>query len=297
MNVIFMGTPDFAATILEGLVSSKHKVIAAFTQADKPKGRGNKIQMSPVKIAATKANVPVFQPQSLRTEETQTLIENLRADIIVVAAYGKILPAAILKIPPQKCVNVHGSLLPKYRGASPIQTAIIKGETKTGITIMYMQEELDAGDIICQKEIPITEEETAASLYPKLAEVGKAELLRGLDLILTPGFIPQKQDVRNVSFAPIIKKDMANLNFNQPAREALNLIRGLDIWPTARTEIRGIKLKVFKAKIVPDITLGAGELILKKRLMVGCQDATLELLEVQPENGPKMSGAAFVNRF
>ncbi|MDR2817630.1 MAG: methionyl-tRNA formyltransferase [Oscillospiraceae bacterium] len=295
MNTVFMGTPDFAATILSGLVSSKHHVTAVFTQPDKPKGRGHELSMSPVKVLALKNNIPVLQPTTLKDEKVITQISNLDPDLIVVAAYGMLLPGSILKIPKYGCINVHGSLLPKYRGAAPIQWSIINGEKETGITIMNMEEELDHGDIICQEKIQIKESDTAASLYLTLAKVGKDALLHGIDLISSPEFIPQKQNDAEASFAAKLTKEMGNLNFNESANTILNLIRGLDIWPVARTVIAGQKVKIYKAAVTKEFNLAPNEIFVNKRLIIGCRDLALELLEIQPENGKRMTGAAFVN--
>ncbi|GHU84560.1 methionyl-tRNA formyltransferase [Clostridia bacterium] len=295
MRIVFMGTPDFAATILSGLISSKHRVMAVFTQPDKPNGRGHKLSISPVKILALESDISVLQPITLKDEKVAVQISNLDPDIIVVAAYGMLLPESILKIPKRGCINVHGSLLPKYRGAAPIQWAVINGEKETGITIMNMETGLDCGDIICQKAIQIKESDTASSLYLSLAEIGKNELLRGIELISSSGFVPQKQNEDEASFAPKLTKEMGNLNFNESAHTVLNLIRGLDVWPVAQTIITGQKVKIYKAAVVEGFNLAPNEVFIDKRLIVGCRDLTLELLEVRPENGKRMSGEAFVN--
>ncbi|MDR1353980.1 MAG: methionyl-tRNA formyltransferase [Oscillospiraceae bacterium] len=297
MDIVFMGTPDFAATILEGLLASEHRVLAVFSQPDKPQGRGHKVQMPPVKVLANRCGIPVFQPASLRCAEAEAQITACNPDLVVVAAYGKILPASVLKIPRYGCVNVHGSLLPKYRGAAPIQWAVINGERETGISIMYMEEGLDSGDLICQRTVQIREEDTAKSLYLSLAQVGKGELLRGLELISDGGFVPKKQDDGEATFAPLLSKGMACLDFNMPAQTVLNWIRGLDVWPVAQTEVARVKVKVWQARIATGLNLAPGEWFCKKKLVVGCWDFGLELLEVQPENGRRLKGADFVNRF
>jgi methionyl-tRNA formyltransferase len=290
-----MGTPDFAAITLNGLISSKHRVVAVFTQPDKPKGRGHELSMSPVKVLAQRNNVPVFQPITLKDEKVVTQISNFNPDLLVVAAYGMLLPRSILKVPKCGCINVHGSLLPKYRGAAPIQWAIINGEKETGITIMSMEEGLDCGDIICQEKIQIKESDTAVSLYLTLADVGKNALLRGIDLISSPEFVPQKQNDAEASFAAKLTKEIGDLNFNESANTILNLIRGLDIWPVAHAIIAGQKVKIYKAAATEGFNLAPNEIFINKRLVIGCRDIALELLEVQPENGKRMTGAAFVN--
>lgn len=297
MNIVFMGTPEFAAVILASLLASKHRVVAAFTQPDKPVGRKLILTPSPVKILAQQHKIPVFCPFTLKSEEILTQLKILQPDIIVVAAYGMLLPKQILDMPKFGCINVHASLLPKYRGAAPIQWSLINGEAETGITIMFMEEKLDAGAIVSQKSIKIEDDDSAKTLFAKLAALGAGALLEGLELLTKPNFKAKPQNQAQATFAPKITKEMSNLDFSKPAQEVFNLIRGLDIWPVARAQIGGKTVKILKAKIVPNNGLKPGEVAKTKQLIIGCADAAIELLTVAPENGRYMSGSAFVNGY
>lgn len=297
MNIVFMGTPEFAAVTLTSLLTSKHHIIAVFTQPDKPVGRKLILTPSPVKMLAQQHKIPVFCPSTLKSEEILTRLKSLRPDVIVVAAYGMLLPKQILELPKFGCINVHASLLPKYRGAAPIQWSLINGESETGITIMFMEEKLDAGGIVSQKSIKIEDDDSAKTLFAKLAILGASALLEGLELLTKPDFKAKAQNEVQTTFAPKITKEMSNLDFSKPAQEVFNLIRGLDIWPVARTQIGGKTVKILKAKIVPNNGLKPGEIAKSKRLIIGCADAAIELLTVAPENGKQMSGSAFVNGY
>ncbi len=297
MNIVFMGTPEFAAVTLTSLLTSKHHIIAVFTQPDKPVGRKLIPTPSPVKMLAQQHKIPVFCPSTLKSEEILTRLKALQPDVIVVAAYGMLLPKQILELPKSGCINVHASLLPKYRGAAPIQWSLINGESETGITIMFMEEKLDAGGIVSQKSIKIEDDDSAKTLFVKLAILGASTLLEGLELLTKPDFKAKAQNEVPATFAPKITKEMSNLDFSKPAQEVLNLIRGLDIWPVARTQIGGKTVKILKAKIVPNNGLKPGEIAKGKQLIIGCADAAIELLTVAPENGKQMSGSAFVNGY
>lgn len=297
MNIVFMGTPEFAAVTLTSLLTSKHHIIAVFTQPDKPVGRKLILTPSPVKMLAQQYKIPVFCPSTLKSEEILTRLKALQPDVIVVAAYGMLLPKQILELPKFGCINVHASLLPKYRGAAPIQWSLINGESETGITIMFMEEKLDAGGIVSQKSIKIEDDDSAKTLFAKLAILGASALLEGLELLTKPDFKAKAQNEVQTTFAPKITKEMSNLDFSKPAQEVFNLIRGLDIWPVARTQIGGKTVKILKAKIVPNNGLKPGEIAKSKRLIIGCADAAIELLTVAPENGKQMSGSAFVNGY
>lgn len=297
MNIVFMGTPEFAAVTLTSLLTSKHHIIAVFTQPDKPVGRKLILTPSPVKMLAQQHKIPVFCPSTLKSEEILTRLKSLRPDVIVVAAYGMLLPKQILELPKFGCINVHASLLPKYRGAAPIQWSLINGESETGITIMFMAEKLDAGGIVNQKSIKIEDDDSAKTLFAKLAILGTSALLEGLELLTKPDFKAKAQNEVRATFAPKITKEMSNLDFSKPAQEVLNLIRGLDIWPVARTQIGGKTVKILKAKIVPNNSLKPGEIAKGKQLIIGCADTAIELLTIAPENGKQMSGSAFVNGY
>ena len=297
MNIVFMGTPEFAAVTLTSLLTSKYHIIAVFTQPDKPVGRKLILTPSPVKMLAQQHKIPVFCPSTLKSEEILTRLKALQPDVIVVAAYGMLLPKQILELPKFGCINVHASLLPKYRGAAPIQWSLINGESETGITIMFMEEKLDAGGIVNQKSIKIEDDDSAKTLFAKLAILGASALLEGLELLTKPDFEAKAQNEAQTTFAPKITKEMSNLDFSKPAQEVFNLIRGLDIWPVARTQIGGKTVKILKAKIVPNNGLKPGEIAKGKQLIIGCADAAIELLTVAPENGKQMSGSAFVNGY
>ena len=297
VKIVFMGTPDFAAHVLKQLLATKHQVIAVFTRPDKPSGRKLKLAESQTKKLALQSKIPVFCPTSLKNLEVQKKLQSLCPDVIVVAAYGMILPKNILEIPRYGCVNVHASLLPKYRGAAPIQWALINGERETGVTIMFMEEGLDCGGVICQRSLRIEEANRASSLFARLAEIGAAELVKGLDLIVKPGFSPITQDENEVSWAPMLTKELGQLDFLKPADELVNLVRGLEVWPVAKADLAGQKIKIFSARVILDEDLLPGEIAKSQRLIVGCKGSAIELLEVAPENGKRMSGKAFVNGY
>lgn len=250
MNIIYMGTPDFALPCLKTLINSKHKIIGVFTQPDRPSGRGQKIRMSPVKEKALKYKIPVFQPKTLREAGTIEAIRDLRPDLIVVVAYGQVLPKAILGIPKHGCINVHASLLPKYRGAGPINWAIMNGEKKTGITTMLMDEGLDTGDILLKEEIEIGKDETAGQLHNRLMELGARVLAKTMDLLEKDGIRPVPQNHKEASYAPMLTKELGKIDWTRPAEEIKNLIRGTNPWPSSYTSYNGQDMKIWKASIV-----------------------------------------------
>ena len=293
MNIIFMGTPDFAVPTLDLLYKTeKHNVQAVFTQPDKPKGRGYKLTPPPVKVLAVEHNTPVYQPQSLKNngEEYVDIIRKLNPDCIVVAAYGKILPKEVLDIPKYGCVNVHGSLLPKYRGAGPIQWAVLNDEAETGITTMLMGEGLDTGDMLLKRATPIGENETAAELFDKLAVMGAELLVETLDALEQGSVIPEKQNEDEASYAPMLSKDLCNLDFSQPVRKIHKQICGLSDWPCAVTILNGKRLKVYKSEIVSDKPTGKtdGEIVNNKDFSVACKDGVIRFTEIQAEGSKRM---------
>ena len=239
MRAVFMGTPEIAATVLKSVLASEHEVLAVVTQPDKPKGRGHEMAFPPVKEVALAAGIPVMQPQRAKDEEFLAELTALKPDIILVAAYGKLLPKAILELPRFGCINVHASLLPKYRGASPIQWAVLNGDEKSGVTIMHMAEAMDTGDIILTEEIILAEDETAGSLHDKLAEIGGSLLLKAMDALET-GRAPRiRQKEEDATYVKMLDKTMGNLDFSRPAAELERFIRGLNPWPTAYTKLEG----------------------------------------------------------
>lgn len=296
MKIVFMGTPDFAVPCLQRLIDMGQDIAGVFTQPDKPKGRGYQMMPPPVKELALKHNLPVFQPAKMRDGEALGIIKELAPDLIVVVAYGKILPKDILDAPKLGCINVHGSLLPKYRGAGPIQWSIINGEEVTGVTTMFMAEGLDTGDMILKMETPIGEEETAGELFDRLCIIGADCLEQTIKLFESGKPVPREvQDDAKSSYAPMLDKELSKLDFTKSARELHNLIRGVSPWPVAHTAFRGKLLKVHKARIAYDLTGKAGTILDEKRMIVGCGDGAIELLEVQAEGAKRLPASDFMN--
>ena len=251
MRAVFMGTPEIAATVLKSVLASKHEVIAVVTQPDKPKGRGHEMAFPPVKEVALEAGITVLQPNRAKDEAFIAELAAMNPDIILVAAYGKLLPKAILDMPRFGCINVHASLLPKYRGASPIQWAVLNGDEKSGVTIMHMAESMDTGDIIMTEEVTLAADETAGSLHDKLAEIGGPLLITAMDALET-GRAPRiRQNEEEATHVKMLDKNMGNLDFSRPAVELERWIRGLNPWPTAYTKLDGKMLKLWKAEVVP----------------------------------------------
>ncbi len=300
MRIVFMGTPDFAVPSLEGLIAAGHQVCGVFCQPDKPVGRHqNKIQAPPVKRAALAHEIPVFQPVKLRDGTALAQLRELDPELIVVAAYGRILPDDILNLPPKGCINVHSSLLPKYRGAAPINWAILNGERETGVTIMYMATELDAGDISLQRATPIGPEEDAAALYSRLAAMGGELAVEAVSAIQsgTAGRTPQDHGAHTL--APMLSKALSPVDWNRSAQEIYNQIRGLIPWPAASTDaITGEPVKLWRAQALekptaarPGTILAAGP----KGIDVACGDGlTLRILELQAPGSRRMAAADYL---
>ena len=298
MNIVFMGTPDFAIPALKALIESKHSVSAVFTQPDKPKGRGHKLTPPPVKVLADENGIAVYQPNSLKkdADEYIKIIKDVNPDIIVVAAYGKILPKEVLEIPKLGCVNIHGSLLPKYRGAAPIQWAVLNGDKETGITTMLMNEGLDTGDILLVEKTKIGENETASELFDRLSFMGAELLLKTIDALQKGEITPQKQDDSKATYASMLSKDLSKIDFNNPVFSVHKKICGLSDWPCAVTSIDGKRLKIYRSEIVSDIKPDAqpGEIINEKDFTVACIDGSIKLVEVQAEGSKRMSAADYL---
>ncbi|WP_368321692.1 methionyl-tRNA formyltransferase, partial [Mediterraneibacter gnavus] len=254
MRVIFMGTPDFSVGTLEALIEAGHEVCLAVTQPDKPKGRGKEMQFPPVKEAALSHGIPVFQPIKVREAACVEELAGYKADVIVVVAFGQILPKAILELTPYGCVNVHASLLPKYRGAAPIQWAIIDGEDVTGVTTMQMDEGLDTGDMLLKTEVPITAEETGESLHDKLSKAGAALCVETLKALEEGTIVPQKQGETPTHYASMLNKKMGNIDWNASAEAIERLIRGLNSWPSAYTHWENKVVKIWSAKVSKEQT-------------------------------------------
>ncbi len=293
MNIVFMGTPDFAVPCLQKLLDAGYPVTGVFTQPDKPKGRGYKLVPPPVKELAVAHQIPVFQPTSLRNDESFEMIKNCAPDLIVVVAYGKILPKRVLELPRYGCINVHASLLPKYRGAGPIQWAILNGESETGITTMFMGEGLDTGDMLEQVKTPIGENETADELYTRLSKMGAETLLVTLQKLEADALLRTPQDDSLSCYAPILDKSLCPLDFNKTAREIHNQIRGLSSWPAATTTYKGKRLKVYESRLVTQ-SGAPGEILDSRRFIVACKEGAVELVSVQYEGGRRMAGDAFL---
>lgn len=298
MRIVFMGTPDFAVPSLKVLVEAGHEICGVFTQPDKPKNRGMKLQQPPVKEYAVSAGLTVFQPVKMRDGEALEILRTLNPDLIAVAAYGKILPVDILELPRLGCINVHSSLLPKYRGAAPINWAILNGEDETGVTIMYMAEGMDTGDILAQAQTPIDLDENAAQLFDRLADMG-AELLVDTVAALEAGKVhPIPQNEAQATRAPMLSKELSPLNWVRTARQLHDQVRGLYPWPAATAILDGIRCKVLRTEITGETTGSAPGIVVqadKKGLRVACGDGRiLDILELQPDGKKPMAAPAFL---
>ena len=301
MKLVFCGTPQFAVPSLEHLVAAAFEVQLVVTQPDRPQGRGMEITAPPVKQAAQKLGLPVLQPDKIKAnQDFQNQLRSLQPEAIIVVGYGRIIPPWMLELPPRGNINVHASLLPKYRGAAPIQWAIACGEKVTGVTTMLLNEGLDTGDILLQKELPILPQDNALTLAPRLAELGAGllvETLRGLE----QGSIhPVPQEHSLATLAPILKKEDGQIDFSRTATEIHNRLRGFQPWPGASTQFRGKNLKIISARPSPEkVPLAAGELRWRdEKLLAGCgRDTVLELLEVQPEGKKPISAREFVSGY
>ena len=303
MRVIFMGTPDFAVGTLQALIDSEHEVAAVVTQPDKPKGRGKAMQFTPVKEAAAEAGIPVLQPRRLRDPGVFEELEAYQPDAIVVVAFGQLIPKNILDLPKYGCVNVHASLLPKYRGAAPIQWAVIDGEEKSGVTTMLMNEGLDTGDILLQEEVVLAEDETGGSLFDKLSDVGAKLLIRTLEGLregtVTPAAQPEQS---TTAYAAMLKKDMGMIDWTQPAVKIERLIRGLNPWPSAYTVMDSKTLKIWRSSVCEDkdpAVSGPGVIVSvdKNGFSVQTGEGVLRILEVQLEGKKRMDTEAFLRGY
>lgn len=288
MRIVFMGTPDFAVPSLQALIDAGHDVCAVYTQPDKPQGRKQILTAPPVKTLALEHDIPVFQPNTLKNEDEQARLRELAPEVIIVVAYGKLLPKAVLDIPPHGCINVHGSLLPRWRGAAPIQWAVIAGDEMAGVTTMQMAEGLDTGDMLLTYETKVGEKETAGELFDRLAQSG-AELLTQT-LVKLDEITPRPQDDAQSCYAHMLDKQMAVIDWSKSAHEIDCLIRGLNPWPIALTTLSGERLKVFAAEKAngrgePGTVLEADS---KKGLTVACGEGALKLTEIQLVGGKRM---------
>ena len=296
MKIVYMGTPDFAARALEALIDAGHEITAVVTQPDKPKGRSSELIPSPVKVCACRHQIPVMQPKRIKTPEAVAELKQYEADVYVVAAFGQILSREILDIPPYGSLNIHASLLPKYRGSSPIQRVILDGEEKTGVTIMQMDEGIDTGDMLYKKEIPILPEDDFESLHDKLMYLGGEAIVEALELLTLGKLIPEKQDDALSCHAPMIDKSMGEIHFEMSAVQIDRLIRGMTPWPSAFTYYKGKQLKVWKAVPVEGTAGTPGEIIRveKDSITVACGEGALQIYALQLEGKKRMSTHDFL---
>jgi len=290
LRVVFMGTPDIAATCLKKILADGFDVVGVYTQPDRPKGRGMKLVASPVKEVAVAAGIPVFQPENFREEETVEQLRAMQPDICTVVAYGRILPQKVLDVPKYGCINIHASLLPKYRGSAPYQWAVLDGLTETGVTAMYLTREMDAGDIIDVSKTPIGENETAGELLDHLAVLG-AELLSKTLTRFESGKVPATpQDAAGVSYAPMLDKSMCPIDWTKTAQQVHNHVRGLHPWPVATMELQGKTFKVHATRVVEG-SGKPGEILslTKTGLRIACGEGAVEIISLQAEGGKRMA--------
>ncbi len=296
MRIVFMGTPDFAVPCMKSLIEAGHDVCAVFTQPDKPKGRGYALTPPPIKIIALENHIEVLQPTTLRTSEAALTIQNLNPDVIVVVAYGKMLPKEILDIPPFGCINVHASLLPQYRGAAPIQWSVINGDKVTGVTTMYMAEGLDTGDMLLAEQTEIGPDETSGELHDRLSLIGAELIVKTLKEVENGTAKRTPQTDENTCYASMLTKELSHIDWNKPAKTIHNLVRGLSPWPVANTIYHNKLLKIRKTRIANGYTGKIGQAANINGLFLVCcgGNTAIELVEVQYEGGKRMSGKDFL---
>lgn len=303
MDIIFMGTPDFAVGTLEALIGAGHRITMVVTQPDKPKGRGHSVQYTPVKEVALRHNLPIYQPIKIRGEIAERYLENIPADVIVVVAFGQIIPKRILEMKKYGCINVHGSLLPKYRGAAPIQWAVIDGEKESGVTTMQMDEGLDTGDMLLKTVVPLDEKETGGSLFDKLSEAGAKLCVETLEKLERGELTPQKQGESPTAYASMLTKEMGRIDWTRDAASIERLVRGLNPWPSAYTKLNGKTLKIWECRVVlqdADASKGeCGEIlkVTKDSMIVQTGENALAVRELQLEGKKRMDAGAFLRGF
>ena len=294
MRVIFMGTPDFAVPSLQALLDRGDDICAVFTQPDKPKGRGHKLQPPPVKELALRHSLPVLQPDTLRDEAVQESIAELEPDAIIVVAYGKLLPSKVLSVPRLGCINVHGSLLPKYRGAAPIQWAVINGEKTAGVTTMFMAEGMDTGDMLLKSETEVGPEETSGELFDRLKLLGAKLLTETLDKLEQGELKAIPQDGTQATLAPLLKKEMSALDWNEPAQRIHDRIRGLNPWPCAAAVLDGKRIKLLASQVIEGEGIPGTAYNLDGELAAACGRGMLRITELQADTGKRMSGKDYL---
>jgi methionyl-tRNA formyltransferase len=298
MRLVFLGTPAFAVPTLEAIVEAGHQVAAVLTQPDRPSGRGQNASASPVKQAALRLGLTVYQPERVRRPEAVEYLRGIACDAMVVVGYGQIIPQVAIDLAPLGIINVHASLLPKYRGAGPIQWAIVRGETRTGVTTMRIDAGLDTGDMLLKAETGIGPGENAVELGARLAAMGAELLVETLEGLRAGRIVAEKQDDAQATLAPLLKKEDGAIDWSQPAQTIHNRVRGMQPWPGAQTGFRGVPLHVWKTRwvgAVPRTEKSPGRILSLKPLMVACGEGSLELLEVQLEGRKRISAADFAN--
>ncbi|TBV79441.1 MAG: methionyl-tRNA formyltransferase [Desulfobulbaceae bacterium] len=297
-RIVYLGTPEFALAPLQALVDHGEKVVAVICQPDRPKGRGKKLSPPPTKELASSLGIPVLQPNKVRTLEFFNKIQSFKPDCLIVAAYGRILPEPLLKLPPLGAINIHGSLLPAYRGAAPIQWAILNGESETGITIMQVEEDVDTGDILLQRRLVIAPDDTSGTLTAKMAILGATALVEALDLLRVGKLSPFKQDETQATPAPLLDKTMSKIDWHLPAAKISSLIRGLDPWPLAQTTLNAQKIRLFKPELAAEPAGGPPGTITMiqpryNRLGIATGGGCLLIGEIQREGGKRLSISDF----
>ncbi len=298
LNIVYAGTPEFAATALAALLQTGHHISAVYTQPDRPAGRGRKLKASPVKELALAHNIDVRQPESLKDAETQQALAALRPDVMIVAAYGLLLPPDVLAIPRLGCLNIHASLLPRWRGAAPIQRAIIEGDAETGVTIMQMDVGLDTGDMLYKLATPITSEDNAQRLHDRLAELGARGIVEALEAIQAGGLTPEPQDETLANYAKKLSKAEATIDWQHGAAQIARRVAGFNPWPVAQTTFEDKVLRIWEAEAVADAAHApAGSVIAssKEGIDVACGEGTLRLKRLQLPGGKPLSAAEFLN--
>ena len=294
MRILFMGTPDIAARSLAALLEAGHTVVGVFTRADKPVGRKQVLTAPPVKKLAVEHGIPVWQPATLRDGEAEKVFRALQPDLVVVVAYGRILPPELLHIAPLGCINLHVSLLPKYRGSAPIQWAVLNGDTKTGVTIMQLDEGCDTGDILMVEPVEIGPETTSGELFDQVSAVGAETLVRAVEDLAAGRLTPRPQDEAKATKAPPLTKEMARFTFAEPAEHLHNWVRGMNPWPVAFFELDGKKIKVLESRLAENPQQAApGTVLALNPLTIACTRGALQLLTVTPEGGRPMAGTAW----
>lgn len=294
MRILFMGTPDIAAESLAALIAAGHEIVGVFTRADKPVGRKQILTAPPVKQLAVQHNIPVWQPATLRDGKAEPIFRDLAPDLVVVVAYGRILPPELLHIAPLGCINLHVSLLPKYRGSAPIQWSVLNGDSETGVTIMQLDEGCDTGDILMVERVPIGPETTSGELFDQVSAIGARTLVTAVEKLAAGELTPQPQDDSQATQAPPLKKEMAQFHFTQSAAHIHNWVRGMNPWPAAFFELDGKKVKVLESRLASNENAApAGTVLALKPLTIACGEGALQLLTVTPEGGRPMAGTAW----